>query len=578
MKKITAFLLVFIMTALCFNAAAGVAVYADEGIEILPSVTNADTNEIKIDFNIPEGFSGKELSVYVFNPKTGDENGYGPEDIKFSNPTENIKILQYYTQKTVSESETTVTVDFKLNPAAITAGTKPKYNIFAALDKETFGNCSMFYYDNEAKSGLIDSINNKTADANTLAESVNDYFTLQAFDTNTIVSDNLKFGQNILKLASASVVTKDNIESIYKEAAVLTAAYEGNTKLLLESPEKYKDIIGIDNAYVAELKNIKTSGYDAIAAEVKQDYAKIEDYRKALQQAILTAEVYYYKDDGSGHIANLLSSFKTAFEEMGVDYDLYNASNKTNAAKAVLGAGYVSPGKIGEKINYYAKANPAKTGSSAGSSVGSGGGGGGTSVFIPSAPSSESQIKPETVTFKDLEDVEWAKDYISRLYAEGIVSGDGNGNFLPNDNISRREFVKMIVEAFDIEEGENAALFNDVNAKDWAYKYIARAASAGIVSGYNGSFSPSANITRQDLAVMLVRSLKAEGKLPAASDKGADFADNKEIADYALESISILYKNNIINGDENGNFMPESFATRAEAARMICGVLDMIED
>ena len=143
--------------------------------------------------------------------------------------------------------------------------------------------------------------------------------------------------------------------------------------------------------------------------------------------------------------------------------------------------------------------------------------------------------------------------------------------------ISRAEFAKMISLTFGIENyGETA--FNDVSGNEWYAEYISALNGAGIMLGdENGNVNPDADITRQDMAVMLYRT---SDYCKIALDKinsRAVFNDRAEISDYAETAIEELQQAGIINGNGQGSFMPKAFATRAEAAKMICCLADLAE-
>ena len=53
----------------------------------------------------------------------------------------------------------------------------------------------------------------------------------------------------------------------------------------------------------------------------------------------------------------------------------------------------------------------------------------------------------------------WAHEAIEYLAENDVINGDGNGNFLPDNNITREEFVKMIVLAFNIAESADSISF-----------------------------------------------------------------------------------------------------------------------
>ena len=90
----------------------------------------------------------------------------------------------------------------------------------------------------------------------------------------------------------------------------------------------------------------------------------------------------------------------------------------------------------------------------------------------------------------------------------------------------------------------------------------------GIVSGISESeFGVGANITRQDMAVMLANA--AYGRNNVAYNGQLSFADSNNIAVYAKNAVGMLCEAKVISGYEDGSFMPEGCATRAEAAQMI---------
>ena len=178
-----------------------------------------------------------------------------------------------------------------------------------------------------------------------------------------------------------------------------------------------------------------------------------------------------------------------------------------------------------------------------------------------------SLVSGSTQAFNDLYSVPWATEAIEDLASKGVISGKQIGVFAPNDNITRAEFVKILVGAFSLTDANLNASFADVPQSHWAYKYIATASSKGIVNGIgNGMFGTDSNITRQDIAVLCYRLALSQG---ASFDNSGEFADVSVISDYAKEAASNLKGAGIINGKESNNFDPVSFATRAEAAKII---------
>lgn len=173
--------------------------------------------------------------------------------------------------------------------------------------------------------------------------------------------------------------------------------------------------------------------------------------------------------------------------------------------------------------------------------------------------------------FTDIADVEWAQEAIVALAEAGIISGDGNGNFNPSANVTRAQFTKMIVGALGL-EAAGTTTFEDCPADAWYTPYVAAAVNAGIVNGVSDTwFDAEAQITREDICTIIGRALGAE--TPAIE---LTFSDAAEISDYALDYVKLLVDLKIVNGYEDGTFGPKKNATRAEAAKMIYGVSNII--
>lgn len=178
-------------------------------------------------------------------------------------------------------------------------------------------------------------------------------------------------------------------------------------------------------------------------------------------------------------------------------------------------------------------------------------------------------VQPVTFGFSDLAGYDWAKDAILTLAADGIINGKSQGTFAPGDNVTRAEFAKIIVGAFDLVDGSATANFADTPKTHWSYSYVASAVANKIVTGVSAnSFNPDGKITRQDMAAICYRALTALGVDTSAAGK-KDFADAASISDYAKEAVDVLSGLGIINGKGNNQFAPNDFATRAEAAKIV---------
>ena len=204
---------------------------------------------------------------------------------------------------------------------------------------------------------------------------------------------------------------------------------------------------------------------------------------------------------------------------------------------------------------------------------GGGGNGGNNSGERENVSVSGGLVKPVTPAvqfgFNDLEGYDWAKDAILTLAADGIINGKSQNVFAPGDNVTRAEFAKIIVGAFGLLDTKATADFADTPDGHWSYSYVASAVANNIVTGVSASsFNPDGNITRQDMAAICYRALKALGVETSASGE-VTFADAGSISDYAKDAVSVLSGLGIINGKGDNKFAPGDFATRAEAAKIV---------
>lgn len=163
----------------------------------------------------------------------------------------------------------------------------------------------------------------------------------------------------------------------------------------------------------------------------------------------------------------------------------------------------------------------------------------------------------------------WAKDYVYELYSAEIVNGVDTHIFEPDTKVNRA----MLVTILGRVDGVNTSLyssvdFNDVDIDEWYGPYVAWAQEAGIVDGYeDGSFKPTANITREQMAAIFERYTNYAGKTLDESEK-EQFADYDNISQWAVGAVEFVQRAGLVDGKEGNRFDPLGTATRAE----ICAV------
>ena len=200
----------------------------------------------------------------------------------------------------------------------------------------------------------------------------------------------------------------------------------------------------------------------------------------------------------------------------------------------------------------------------------------------------------DDIRFTDLSNHSWAADAINVLAADGIIKGTTASTFSPANNITRADFALLLVRAFKL-TSDNTENFADVSASDYFAHELAIARNTGIVGGIgDNKFAPRSKITRQDMMVIVYRTLTtALEKMPSLpkgggtaerrledSDGGgiflSQYPDYAAVADYAKEAVSALIGAGLVNG-KNENIAPLDYTTRAEVAVLIKRILDYVQ-
>jgi mono/diheme cytochrome c family protein len=165
----------------------------------------------------------------------------------------------------------------------------------------------------------------------------------------------------------------------------------------------------------------------------------------------------------------------------------------------------------------------------------------------------------------------FAENEIKRLWDGKIIDGYTKASklyFMPNQNITRAEFVRYLVKAKEVYVSDRTdSGFTDI-AKSKDQTAIITAVEYGWINGYEDhTFRPDHTITRAEIAAILTRS---ELLSPASSNMFADVPSDH----WAREVIGAAGQSGLFNGYEDGTFHPSSSITRGEAAVVIYRLLN----
>jgi len=144
---------------------------------------------------------------------------------------------------------------------------------------------------------------------------------------------------------------------------------------------------------------------------------------------------------------------------------------------------------------------------------------------------SKYMVKQNLVSFTDT-----TNNHIITLASKGIIEGKGNNSFDPKGELTRAELATLLVKALNLKINTNAK-FTDVKSSDWFYNYVLTAKVAGIVNGTgNGIYDPASKVKTQDAMIMISRVMELyKGSINKATVLGFD-----NTSDYAKKNISHL--------------------------------------
>ena len=182
--------------------------------------------------------------------------------------------------------------------------------------------------------------------------------------------------------------------------------------------------------------------------------------------------------------------------------------------------------------------------------------------------------------------------------------------FSPDTPITRAQFVTMLMQGLGIQSQENDDAFKDIQAGDWFYSSVKSAKELGIISGnQNGLFNPHANISRQEIAVILNNTLNIMGYTQtqgtidvvpqeidvvssatykqepqpetitsnSVSKNNSIFIDVDAISSWSKNAVEVVSTAGIISGYPDKTFRPSQNTTRAEASSVLVKLFKHIE-
>lgn len=181
--------------------------------------------------------------------------------------------------------------------------------------------------------------------------------------------------------------------------------------------------------------------------------------------------------------------------------------------------------------------------------------------------------------FPDLEG-HWGRSQILALAEAGLVNGMDAHHFEPDRKVTRAMFVTILGRMHGLHEDFVAPIdYSDVKEGDWFAPYVTWASLSGIVKGYDdGTFAPNREITREQMALVLIRYCEAYGLRLEEREYEPPFTDEEKISPWALEAVLRSRRCGLVSGRDDGSFDPGGTATRAEMCAVIARLMDKMNE
>lgn len=174
-----------------------------------------------------------------------------------------------------------------------------------------------------------------------------------------------------------------------------------------------------------------------------------------------------------------------------------------------------------------------------------------------------------TLPFTDVRESDWFYDDVVFAYENGLFSGTSDTTFSPNTSMTRAMLVTVLYRLEGQPAVNGRSGFSDVQYNGYYEDAVTWAADNGIVNGISTStFSPNANVTREQMAAILYRYAQYKKYNTAASSSLNSFSDHTSVSGYAVASLQWSVAEKLVNGS-NGKLMPTGNASRAQVAAIL---------
>ncbi|CBH20645.1 exported protein of unknown function [Acetoanaerobium sticklandii] len=190
---------------------------------------------------------------------------------------------------------------------------------------------------------------------------------------------------------------------------------------------------------------------------------------------------------------------------------------------------------------------------------------------VPIPPTVVAEAEPSKPIFIDVNDDDWFKPAVDFVTGKGIMNGVEKNRFGPYISTTRGMIVTIFWQMENKPMPNGSQNYTDVNQGQYFADAVNWATENNIVVGYgNGNFGPNDIITREQMATILYQYSKYKNyDLTQGGMKVREFSDYENISPWALEYMTWAVNNQIISGVGNNMLNSRGHATRAQVAAIL---------
>lgn len=532
---------------LCVNAFAS-EVKVDIQREISGDVIN---NTVSITGNLGEDHAQRPVTLTIYNSNTSTSDvsnikfieqtvsdSAGAASFSWSSSEEgeySVKIRSGGCEHFVETSFALIGKTYYNSAVSAFQSVKTQDDVYSAMEEygENIGLYTKFYISMADKSSVANIIIGKNAD-------------ITFENLNNILNQSIVLG---FLNSNEPIVEKNKLIEYYDESLFKLSGQQNAENI-------YSTYKNAEEAFQAEVLNKITGNVDSF-----------DTFRENFNEAVILTGINKLKKDEVDKLITENNDF-VGFS----DYETLSIAQKSYIISTLMTSNINDMDSLRKAYTTALINNTMQPVVSGGRP--SGGGGGSSFQSSETYHNKPLEVIGNYGLYKDINEEHWAYPAVEHLSEKGIIKGYGDGSFGTENNISRAEYIKLLTVAFNIPVNVSGAGYSDVDIKDWYYDYIMAATGAGICEGYdNGNFGPNESITREDMATILYRLALQKALISFTEVNKSVFKDIDSVSDYAKNGVNTLGVAGIISGAGDGMFIPKATATRAEAAQLIYNLL-----